>query len=278
MSVKLSALALKKHTRLGVADSGASGPIVEEQLLSADDACLCFPHISPKQVYDKCRASPETIGQVMFRLEDVADMFLEQCGCVEEYQEAIVNDFEKDIPSLVKLLPYVNRSWRLAELARAFYKVAKNDLNLSFLEEEEQYSFTHRIFLHWMYKYCCYVGVRNINSPTDDKLVVSTGIEAVTKLATKHSVLTLIIGGTVRLVQAEDYFTAVLEYEEIWKGLYQSTRPNRDDIYGGLERYLRLSSPTGLLSNKKWTKGELRDAMVRFGIELVRNITETLEE
>ena len=114
MTIKLWALASKNLIRFGVTRSWAYAPIVEDQLLSADDACLCLPNISPKQIQEKCPASPETLGPMIFRLGDVADMFLEQCGCIEEYQEAIINDLEKDIPGLVKCMHYINRAWRLA--------------------------------------------------------------------------------------------------------------------------------------------------------------------
>ena len=70
--------------------------------------------------------------------------------------------------------------------------------------------------------------------------------------------------GSLRTVHVEDHFMAVVEYEDVLKGLPKSSINDRATLYLDLESYLQCPSQ-GSHSTKEWTAAEILKAMVDNG-------------
>eukprot|EP00117_Sycon_ciliatum_P022394 scpid69596/ scgid19332/ len=247
--------------------------LVKVDFLSVDEACEILPNVSRKLFGPDSSDSDEGMNTDAYRIEDLVSLLLEKCGSIEENQEALIEHLQRDISTLESYLPYVYRSRRLVDIAKCFYSIAKHDksvftsLGTAWLWEYlyEQCLqipipsvWTYNPFVHWNF-----VEVRSYDEE-DDEMGTRHWIHAIGQIATKHSVLKLLIMGIMRTVHVEDYFMAVMEYEEFLKGLPKSSIPDRATLYLHLGSYLQPALQ-GSHSRTEWTADELFKAVEGYG-------------
>eukprot|EP00117_Sycon_ciliatum_P040992 scpid90677/ scgid30049/ len=272
--VRLSSLALALpenvvNTFPSWTSTGQLMILAPQQCLSAEEACTYLPNISPTLIAETCNEEP---GCNLYSLEDLVKLSFERCSSIEQYEIAIIKDLEKDSSEMVQYLFSTNRSSRLVCIAKGFYSAAKRDSILVSLVKDDHLiaqltecladSWTYNPFYHFLINYG--------NSDIPDTFASKQWISATALLATRHSVINLMIKGSLRTEQVEDYFTAMLEYTKIWKNLPTSSRPRRDDLYSGLGTYI-LGSSLGSDSQKILTQVDFLHAMKQYGDELVAN-------
>ncbi|XP_065193605.1 uncharacterized protein LOC135824817 [Sycon ciliatum] len=278
MFVRILSLALKPFAFASLRPSWTNAallyPLVEGSSLYSLAASLFLPNISSNKLLNRCTPiNPERpVGRTKYRLKDVTDVLLEDCGSLEQYQEAIITNLDEDIHKLEEYMPSANRSSRLVGLANGLHSLATIETRIcSYLEFDR---FNHSAFfpLAWTYNpYLQWAFVHDINHKLDTSnpvIVTDEWIDMFSEVTINHSVLTLLITRKLRTSQADDYFTAMIEYEDGLRCLPQSRRPNRHDLYLGLGDFL-LSSSQGQQNHIEWTKAELVEAMVRYGNELL---------
>eukprot|EP00117_Sycon_ciliatum_P043903 scpid91917/ scgid31733/ len=245
---RLSSLALRLPEKVNTPPSWTStGQLIslaQEHCLLAEKACTYLPNLSPTLIKQRCNVQTGFYATV-YRLQDVVNLSFESCSSIEQYQRGIITDLEKDVSEMVPYLSSANRSSRLVGIAKGFYNTAKRDAIVVSLLTDGWYtasliqslanSWTYNPFYHFLINYG--------NSDIPDTFASKQWISATALLATRHSVINLMIKGSLRTEQVEDYFTAMLEYTKIWKNLPTSSRPRRDDLYSGLGTYILGSSP-----------------------------------
>ncbi|XP_065193878.1 uncharacterized protein LOC135825067 [Sycon ciliatum] len=275
MIVQLSSLALtppttRAHTIMRTSPR-LSESLINTLWLEPDVLCSYLPNLSTSLIEEKCGVG----GQHMYSLEEVTSLLFEMSGSEVEYQTDILKKLEHDISETASYLPYVSRSCRLVEIAKCFESVARRDTTLlSSLKCENLIpTLPEHITTWWSYNpYDCLVVHEYSSKLSDDVLATQNWINFTAKVAELHSVLKLLIKGRLRVWQLEDYFMAVIEYDEFWNTLPQSSRPNRDVLYGDLGSYLLSTLPRSQ-REKKLTKQKLLTAMERCGKKTVDRTT-----
>eukprot|EP00117_Sycon_ciliatum_P023339 scpid70669/ scgid19868/ len=275
--VQLSSLALRLPENVNTPPSwtstGQLRSLAQKPCLFVDEACTHLPNISPTLIETTCNVETGfLLLPSLYRLEDLVKLSFDRCSSIEQYQTAIIKDIEKDSSEMVQYLSSTNRSSRLVCIAKGFYSAAKRDSILVSLVKDDHLiaqltecladSWTYNPFYHFLINYG--------NSDIPDTFASKQWISATALLATRHSVINLMIKGSLRTEQVEDYFTAMLEYNKLWMSLPQSSRPRRDDLYSGLGTYI-LGSSQASDSHRIMSSVELLDAMQRYGSELAAN-------
>ncbi|XP_065194157.1 uncharacterized protein LOC135825350 [Sycon ciliatum] len=255
--------------------------LIHVDLFLVAEACDILPNLSPGLFQDKRTDSSDGDADMnVYRIEDVTTWLQDICGSTEECQEAMIEHFQQDIPKLVLCLPYVNRSRRLVDVAQCFYSIAIHDTRLlAALSTVCPYFCEYgleRIIPRWTYNPFVHWDFVSKNKCAEHEAAISTNhwIHAVGQFATKHSVVKLLIMGSMRTVPIEDYFMAVMEYEDFLKGLPKSSIPDRATLYLHLGSYLQPALQ-GTHSRKEWTADELFKAMVDYGKVLATKSLET---
>ncbi|XP_065176167.1 uncharacterized protein LOC135805969 [Sycon ciliatum] len=269
MIVQLSGLALmppttRDHTIIRMSPP-ESEPLIKTLWLLPEGACSYLPDLSTSLLDEQCRVRDE---EERVSLGAATSLLLDNCGSHEEYQTRILDKLERDIPATVSYVPYVNRSCRLVELAKCFESLARSDpeLLLSLRCENLIPTLPQHITTRWTYNPYDYLFI-DINEGHllgHDTLATQNWINFTVKLAELHSLLKLVIKGILRVSQLEDYFVAVMEYDELWQSLSESSRPSREILYCDLGSYLLSTLPTSQ-SEKELTKEELLSAMEQCG-------------
>lgn len=276
--VRLSSLALALpenvvNTFPSWTSTGQLMILAPQQCLSAEEACTYLPNISPTLIAETCNEEP---GCNLYSLEDLVKLSFERCSSIEQYEIAIIKDLEKDSSEMVQYLSSTNRSSRLVCIAKGFYSVAKRDAKMI--------SILDNVFMiRHLKPSLCLVTPWNHNpfydqdiDYADSDLVTAyifisrLWIDATTLLATTHSVINLLITRNLQSSDAEDYFTACLEYITLWLSLPQSSRPKGDHLFRGLGTYI-LESSLGSDSQRRLTKVDFLNALTQYGDELVAN-------
>eukprot|EP00117_Sycon_ciliatum_P045709 scpid93146/ scgid32820/ len=239
--VRLSSLALALpenvvNTFPSWTSTGQLMILAPQQCLSAEEACTYLPNISPTLIAETCNEEP---GCNLYSLEDLVKLSFERCSSIEQYEIAIIKDLEKDSSEMVQYLFSTNRSSRLVCIAKGFYSAAKRDSILVSLVKDDHLiaQLTECLADSWTYNPFYHKAIVNATIdvvPGDDTFATRQWIDETAWLATRHSVINLLIKGILRTEQAEDYFTAILEYTKIWKNLPTSSRPRCDHLYRGL--------------------------------------------
>ncbi|XP_065194110.1 uncharacterized protein LOC135825299 [Sycon ciliatum] len=274
---QLSTLALMAPPTAGQITSCTFSCLQDElvyvEFVSVDEACEIIPNVSRKLFGPGSSDSDEGMTTDACSIEDLVSLLLEKCGSIEENQEAMIEHLQRDIPTLESYLPYVYRSRRLVNIAICLYSIAKHDKSAltspvtawlwtyiyeHCLQTPIISAWTDNAFVHWNF-----VDVRSYLEKYD-LIGIRYWTYAIGQLATKHSVLKLLIMGRMRTVHVEDYFMAVLEYEEFLKGLPKSSIPDRATLYLQLGSYLQPASQ-GSHSRTEWTSDELFKAMEGYG-------------
>eukprot|EP00117_Sycon_ciliatum_P035658 scpid65397/ scgid26983/ len=268
MMVLLLSLSLKPYARSSNPTALARlSSVIGKSCRSVDAWCALVPKLSPKVIHDNCTASTkqDEFGMNTYFLEDVINLLFETCGSsIEEFQTAIIKYIENDISELSSYLPYLNRSWRLVEIGKGHYTVLKSyPQRMSIWGDRDQ----ARLRQGWTYN--PYNLTNSHDSSNPDACMFINFVED--HLA-NHSVIRLMIMGSLSTSYAEDYFRAYLEYYMIFICLPASTRPSHDDLFRGLGDYLLLASAESH-AKKKWTRSELLHAMIQYGSEPDCNAT-----
>ncbi|XP_065193252.1 uncharacterized protein LOC135824441 [Sycon ciliatum] len=277
--VRILSLALKPPAFVGLKLSWTNAALFYP--LGEWNTCSLYPHqaseVFPKiSSMDRCTSiNPERpFGSRKYRLKDVTDLFLEDCGSLEQYQEAIITHLDEDTQELEEYLPSANRSSRLVGLAKGLHSCARIETRICSYLELDRFNLPAFFPLAWTYMYNPYLqwavghDFNHKSHPSNPVLATAAWIGMFSKVTINHSVVTLLIRGELRTSQVDDYFTAMMEYEDRLRCLPQSRRPNRRDLYLGLGTFL-LSSSQGQQYHKEWTKVELVEAMVRHGNEVL---------
>eukprot|EP00117_Sycon_ciliatum_P008184 scpid70581/ scgid10999/ len=276
--VRLSSLMMRLpenvNTPTSWTSTGQLMSLAHEQCLFAEEACTYLPNLSPMLIKQSCNVQTGLYA-TMYRLQDVVNLSFESCSSIEQYQRGIITDLEKDVSEMVPYLSSANRSSRLVGIAKGFYNTAKRDAIVVSLLTDGWYtaSLIQSLANSWTYNPFYHKAIVNATIdvvPGDDTFATRQWIDETAWLATRHSVINLLIKGILRTEQAEDYFTAILEYTKLWKSLPQSSRPRRDDLYSGLGTYI-LGSSQASDSHRIMSSVELLDAMQRYGSELAAN-------
>eukprot|EP00117_Sycon_ciliatum_P000641 scpid71993/ scgid6629/ len=278
--VRLFSLALKPYDSAGLDSSclhsGLLHPLIKKISLYPEEGDVDLPDLSRIMIRSRC--TPINPGRSpswrKYRIEDITRLLYDICGSVERFQEAIISYVESNMSELEACLPYVNRSRRLVALAKGLHILAKRDTRIySVLGLVGSFSLADHI-AEWTYNpYIVSISLLDLDldtnsAPLKQVLLTHRWIKTVAKLASNHSVLTLLIIGRLCTSHVDDYFSAIKEYEEaVRRNLPQSGCPSRHDLYHGLGNFL-LSSPQEYQNQKEWTKVELVDAMVKYGNEL----------
>ncbi|XP_065194107.1 uncharacterized protein LOC135825296 [Sycon ciliatum] len=239
-------------------------PLISMLWLSSQATSSYLPNLSTSMIETYCRVWEQ---QAKYSLADATNLLLEMCGSHEEYQTCLLKNLEQNIPETASFLPYVNRSCRLVEVAKCFERFARRDSTwLSSLTCENLIrTLPQHITTRWSYNSYDFVPIEEGDSDlSHDVLATHNWINFTIKLAECHSVLKLLIKGSLRVSQLEDYFLAVVAYDEVWHCLLQSSRPNREVLFRDLGGYL-LSTAPGSSYEKELTIGELLDAMDQCG-------------
>eukprot|EP00117_Sycon_ciliatum_P038945 scpid70413/ scgid28857/ len=278
--VQLSSLALRLPENVNTPPSwtstGQLRSLAQKPCLFVDEACTHLPNISPTLIETTCNVETGfLLLPSLYRLEDLVKLSFDRCSSIEQYQTAIIKDIEKDSSEMVQYLSSTNRSSRLVCIAKGFYSAAKRDSILVSLVKDDHLiaQLTECLADSWTYNPFYHKAIVNATIdvvPGDDTFATRQWIDETAWLATRHSVINLLIKGILRTEQAEDYFTAILEYTKLWKSLPQSSRPRRDDLYSGLGTYI-LGSSQASDSHRIMSSVELLDAMQRYGSELAAN-------
>ena len=190
-----------------------------------------------------------------------------------KFQTTIINYIENDISELESYLPYLNRSWRLVELAKCYFIAMKNEPDMTLIWEETdqarfRHNWTYNPYVHWL--------IDPQDSSNFDALIF---IDVVEDFAAYHSVLPLLIKGSLSTSQPDDYLIAFLEYCNIIACSPWSTCSRLDAIRRGLGSYLlSSSSSSNSHSKKKWTRLELIHAMIPYGRRHGSNATQDIKE
>ncbi|XP_065199003.1 uncharacterized protein LOC135830703 [Sycon ciliatum] len=270
MIVQLSSLALMtptSHTIIRYSPPLLE-PLVKELWLSSKVTSSSLPNLSTSLIEEKCRAGEGA----RYRLADVTSLLLEICGSHELYQTCILKKLEQDIPEIESYLPYANRTCRLIKLAKCFKNVARRDPTLlSSLECENLVpALPQHITTRWICNLYDHLLIEKDRSHvlSHDVLATQNWIELTEQLAKYHLVLKLLIKRRLRVSQVEDYFLAVMEYNEIWHSLPQSSRPSRKVLYHDVGIYLLSRTPMWK-REKELTKEELLNAMEQCGKKCV---------
>eukprot|EP00117_Sycon_ciliatum_P034146 scpid90391/ scgid26131/ len=275
---RLSSLALRLPEKVNTPPSWTStGQLIslaQEHCLLAEKACTYLPNLSPTLIKQRCNVQTGFYATV-YRLQDVVNLSFESCSSIEQYQRGIITDLEKDVSEMVPYLSSANRSSRLVGIAKGFYNTAKRDAIVVSLLTDGWYtaSLIQSLANSWTYNPFYHKAIVNATIdvvPGDDTFATRQWIDETAWLATRHSVINLLVKGNLRTEQVEDYFTALLEYNKLWKSLPPSSRPRRDDLYSGLGTYI-LGSSLGSDSQKILTQVDFLHAMKQYGDELVAN-------
>ncbi|XP_065193729.1 uncharacterized protein LOC135824915 [Sycon ciliatum] len=277
--VQLLSLALMSPAIAGLKPSWTNAALrdtlVKGIYLHPEEASLSLPNITPVIIMDRCTPiNPDSpIGSRRYRIEDISNLLLEICGPLEQYQEAIINRLDEDMPRLEAILPFVNGSLRVVEFAKSLHGITKSDTKICLYLELVDLDVYTDVPFEWTYKpYMEWALLYNVNDQhlldfSDPVLVTREWIYAIGELVPNHSVFRLLVLGRLRTSEAGDYFTAITVHEAILSFLPQYRRPNRHNLYDGLGTFL-LSSSQGQEYQKEWTMVELVDAMLRYGNEL----------
>ncbi|XP_065194045.1 uncharacterized protein LOC135825237 [Sycon ciliatum] len=253
--------------------SGLLYPPFKNATLFPEDASEDLPTISPIMIRESCTTVDplKPFEGRMYLIGDIANLLFETCGSLEHYQEAIINCLEEDMSLLLECLPYVHQSWRLVELAKGLLSLAKSDAKICSYLGLDGPDLGAYLSSVWTYNpYLCWCLLENqddILDYFDPVILTNQWVKKVANLGSNHSVVNLLIIGRLRTSQVDDYFTAIIEHEDLVTHWPQPRRPNRHDLYLGLGSFL-LSSSQGQQYRKEWTKEELLDAMMRYGYEL----------
>ncbi|XP_065194088.1 uncharacterized protein LOC135825276 [Sycon ciliatum] len=273
--VRLSSLVIRLPENVNIPTSWTStGKLIslaQKQCVFAEDACTFLPNLSPTLIKRRCNVESGFYDTV-YRLQDVVNLSFESCSSIEQYQTGIITDLEKNVSEMISYMSSANRSSRLECIAKDFYNTAKRDaVVVSLLTDGYCMPHLRRYLANpWTHKPLYHFDIRYANIDVvacDDTFATRQWIHATALLATRHSVINLLIKGELCTEQDEDYFTAFLEYTKIWKNLPTSSRPRRDDLYSGLGTYILGSSPASD-SQRMMSSVELLDAMQRYGSEL----------
>eukprot|EP00117_Sycon_ciliatum_P027297 scpid94291/ scgid22213/ len=104
--VPLLSLALNPPDTVGLTPRWTNAhllhPLVKEIDLVEHDALHYFPSIPEGMLLERCTP---IYSNPSFQIEDITTLLLEICGSVEQYQEAIINSLQKDMPRLEFYLP-----------------------------------------------------------------------------------------------------------------------------------------------------------------------------
>eukprot|EP00117_Sycon_ciliatum_P007212 scpid90619/ scgid10419/ len=273
--VQLSSLALRLPENVNTPPSWTStGQLIslaQEHCLFAEEACTYLPNLSPMLIKQSCNVQTGLYA-TMYRLQDVVNLSFESCSSIEQYQRGIIKDLEKDVSEMVPHVSSANSYSRLVCIAKGYYNTVRRDA-IAISSLRDGYYMTHLtkyLANPWTYNPFYHFLINYGNSDIPDTFASKQWISATALLATRHSVINLLIKGILRTEQAEDYFTAILEYTKLWKSLPQSSRPRRDDLYSGLGTYI-LGSSLGSDSQKILTQVDFLHAMKQYGDELVAN-------
>eukprot|EP00117_Sycon_ciliatum_P030052 scpid75167/ scgid23787/ len=276
--VRLSSLMMRLpenvNTPTSWTSTGQLMSLAHEQCLFAEEACTYLPNLSPMLIKQSCNVQTGLYA-TMYRLQDVVNLSFESCSSIEQYQRGIITDLEKDVSEMVPYVSSANRCSRLVCIAKGYYNTARRDAIVisSLMDEYYTAHLTEYLANPWTHNpfYHLDIGYATIDVvPDDDTFATQPWIDETAVLATRHSVINLLIKGILRTEQAVDYFTAILEYTKLWKSLPQSSRPRRDDLYSGLGTYI-LGSSLGSDSQKILTQVDFLHAMKQYGDELVAN-------
>eukprot|EP00117_Sycon_ciliatum_P021647 scpid79574/ scgid18910/ len=261
MMVLLSSLSLKPPARSGNTAGWACMRHAQDHHETARHACNLVPRLTPEKIQEHCPPSAyqDADGQVLYKLEDVSNLLFVTCGSVDEFQTTIIDYIEKDITELTSYLPYLNRSSRLVDLGKGYFNALKSNSTWISLFQVSTHAALRQDWTYNPFNMLC-----SYNPANPDAFTV---IKLVEKLARNHSAIQLLIMGSLSTLQAEDYFSAFLEYKYTLRRLPPSTCPSIDAISRGLGNYL-LSSSAESHSSKKWTRSELLHAIERYGNEL----------
>ncbi|XP_065194056.1 uncharacterized protein LOC135825245 [Sycon ciliatum] len=244
-------------------------PLIKELWLPSKNTSSFLLNLPTSLIEEKCRLGERT----MHSLNDATSLLLKICGSHEEYQTCILKKMEQDSPRIESCLPYANRSGKLVELAKCFECVARRDPTLlsSLKCENLVPTLPQHITTRWIYNPYDYILIKNDKSDflSDDVLATQNWIDFTVKLAECHSVLKLLIRGRLRVWQFEDYFAAVMEYDELWHSLPHSSRPSQEVLYRDLGSYLLSTIPM----SQELRKEELLNAMEQCGKKTVDSAT-----
>ncbi|XP_065193806.1 uncharacterized protein LOC135824999 [Sycon ciliatum] len=249
-----------------------SKPLISMLSLSSKVTSFYLPNLSISMIEKHCRVWGQP---AKCRLEDATNLLLEMCGSYEEYQTCILKNLEQDNPETASFLKYSNRSCRQVELAKCFEIVSRRDpeLLLSLRCENLIPTPPQHISTRWSYNSYDYIKIKEGDSDLSvDVLATHNWINFTEQLAEHHSVLKLLIKGSLRLSHSEDYFVTVMAYDKLWHSLPQCFRPSRDVLYRDLGSYL-LSTVPRVQCEKELTKEELLNAMERYGEMIVDSAT-----
>ena len=250
-----------------------SKPLIRMLCLPSKATSSYLPNLSISMIEKQCRVSGQ---QAKYRLEDATNLLLEMCGSYEEYQTCILKKTGKgysgDCIILEIFESLLQASWACKMLWNRFKKRSRIALIPKMWESDTNTSSAHyysvELQLIRLYKKSRKVTVTSAMM----FLATHTWIEFTEQLAEHHSVLKLFIKGSPRLSQLEDYFVAVMAYDELWYSLPQSIRPSRDVLYRDLGIYLLSTLPRSQCE-MKLTKEELLNAMERCGKMIVDSST-----
>ncbi|XP_065194147.1 uncharacterized protein LOC135825340 isoform X1 [Sycon ciliatum] len=278
--VQLSCLALLPPKTFGQAPElsifGSLMPHLGDLYLSADEASSFLPNLSSDNIGNDLNPLGIALSfEVrLYRLADVVKWWFQRFESIEKYQKAILNRIEQELEEAVSHMPCTNFYRRLVEFSECFHGASKRNARLlpSLAKDMQIFTIPRFPITGWAYNpYYVWENMYDLKGPPIDDLCASDmWINATIKMAPYHSVLLFLINGLIRTSQVEDYFIAIMEYEEYWESLPHSRRPSRAALHIGLGDYLLSLEPESNL-RKELNNVDLYNAMLQFGHELVPN-------